>query len=152
MDGMDSIKAEEGLKKILSRDMMSRFAITVKAEESLLKAAHLMTRFKISGLPVVSVTGKIVGIVTSTDLFRVIKESLQDKKQPGVKRYLVSAIMSQNVFTVKEDTTLFDIISVVNARNIHTLPVLRGDEIIGVIGRRDILYAYYNLVHEAGEE
>jgi len=137
---------KKSLETILAKDLMSKFAITISKDAFLAEAADLMIRFKISGLPVLSLEGKIVGIVTATDLFRIMGETAghpADRSNPKV-----CEVMTEKVCTIRMDCSLLDIIRVMCDKNIHTLPVVEGDQILGIIGRRDVLYHYYKLMHE----
>jgi acetoin utilization protein AcuB len=56
--------------------VMTREVITVTPETSLAATARLMLENKISGLPVVAAEGRVVGVVTESDIFRVLVERL----------------------------------------------------------------------------
>ena len=145
----DMKKVEARLKAVKAKEIMSRFAITIKENETVTNLAHLMMRFKISGVPVVSKNDEICGIVTATDLFSLMKDivkSMNDGK--NLENYpdtQVSSLMAKDVVTITEETTLYEIMQIMCTKNIHTLPVMviSKKEIIGVIGRRDILNAFY---------
>lgn len=64
------------LAKLRISDFMSRTLITIAPETSVVEAARLMLAHKISGLPVVDAHGALRGIITETDLFRVMVEKL----------------------------------------------------------------------------
>lgn len=64
------------LAKLRISDFMSRTLITIAPETSVVEAARLMLAHKISGLPVVDDHGQLRGIITETDLFRVMVEKL----------------------------------------------------------------------------
>ena len=149
MDGLDIKKMEQKLRSVKAKDIMSRFAITIKESETVMNLAHLMMRFKISGVPVTDKNGAICGITTATDLFNLMKNVVRDiDKGDGSNNYpdmKVDALMTKDVVTITEETSLYEIMKIMCERNIHTLPVmvLSKKEIIGVIGRRDILNAFY---------
>jgi acetoin utilization protein AcuB len=67
----------------LLRDIMTRDVVTVTEYTALEEAARIMADHKISSLPVMR-NGKLVGIVTETDLFRVFLELL-GAREPGVR-------------------------------------------------------------------
>ncbi|MFC1754597.1 CBS domain-containing protein [Thermoproteota archaeon] len=141
-------RGEKKLKKLKARDIMSKFAITVREDMRLVEVAHLMMRFKISGLPVISKEGKIVGIITATDLFRTMGEATQESLSSGSlsdRSKPTSEVMTREVCTVEKEATLSEIILTMCTKNIHTLPVVEGDEIIGIIGRRDVINSFYSL-------
>jgi len=140
---------EQRLKSVKAKDIMSRFAITIKENETVMNLAHLMMRFKISGVPVLDKNGGVCGIMTATDLFNLMKNVVKDidtgnvsTNYPDLK---VNALMTEDVVTITEETSLYEIMKIMCEKNIHTLPVmvLSRKEIIGVIGRRDILNAFY---------
>ena len=146
---IDIKKVEGKLKAIKAKEIMSRFAITIKENETVTNLAHLMMRFKISGVPVVSKNGEICGIVTATDLFNLMKNVVKKMGEGvNVENYpdmQISGLMTKDVVTITEETSLYDIMKIMCERNIHTLPVMviSKKDIIGVIGRRDILNAFY---------
>ncbi len=51
----------------------------------------------------------------------------------------VSDIFTREVVTVSEETPIEDIATIMAEQHIHTLPVLRGETLVGVIGKRDII-------------
>ncbi|MBZ0301018.1 MAG: CBS domain-containing protein [Anaerolineae bacterium] len=55
--------------------VMSRKVLTVKPESSIIDAAQVMLEHKVSGLPVLDATGKLVGILTESDIFRMLVKS-----------------------------------------------------------------------------
>ena len=55
--------------------VMTHKVVTVKAEDSILEAARLMLEHKISGLPVVNAQGTLTGILTESDIFKMLVES-----------------------------------------------------------------------------
>ena len=76
MPGKNIEQLEEKLKSIKAQDVMSKFAITIKDSQTVTELAHLMMRFKISGVPVVSKNGEICGIVTATNLFDLMRKTI----------------------------------------------------------------------------
>ena len=149
MANLDIKKMEQRLESIKAKDIMSRFAITIQENETVMNLAHLMMRFKISGVPVTNKNGEICGISTATDLFNLMKKIINDiDKESSLDDYLemtVGMLMTKDVVTITEETTLFEIMKIMCVKNIHTLPVMviSKKEIVGVIGRRDILNAFY---------
>jgi acetoin utilization protein AcuB len=63
------------LSKVTLKELMTTPVITVSPETPVQEAARIMAEEKIGGLPVVQ-AGKVVGIITETDLFRVLLELL----------------------------------------------------------------------------
>lgn len=60
------------LSEIKVKDIMSRKVVTVSIEDTVEKAAVVMEEKKIGGIPVVDAEKKCVGIITNTDVFKVL--------------------------------------------------------------------------------
>jgi CBS domain-containing protein len=56
----------------VAADLMTTDLITVKPDVSLLDASRIMLDHSISSLPVVDDSGKLVGIITKSDLVRAV--------------------------------------------------------------------------------
>ncbi len=139
---------EEKLKRIKAADIMSRYAITASEDATIENIAHLMMRFKISGIPVINRDKKVVGIITATDLFKLMGKMTTDIERGVSLNYSqlsADTLMTKEVMLITSETSLFEIIKIMTEKNIHTLPVVVIDkqEIVGVIGRRDVINACY---------
>lgn len=152
---IDLKRLEKNLKKIKAKDIMSKFAITVNENTTVIDLAHLLMRFKISGVPVINAFSNISGVVTATDLFHnmenVITEIESIDSSLNHVDIPVSDIMTRDVFSVEEETTLFEIIKIMCSKRIHTLPVIKDGKILGIIGRRDVLNASYVTANKSDE-
>ena len=51
----------------------------------------------------------------------------------------VGDIFSKDTITVQEDSTIAEIATIMSEKHIHTLPVLKDDTLVGVIGKKDII-------------
>lgn len=141
-----------------AKDIMSKQVITVHPETTISELAKILTTNNINGAPVVDSTGKIVGIVTENDLvFQKKKvhlptmltvldafffmESPENLKNEMLKisGSTVADIYTQPAITITEDTQLEEIATTMSEQNIHTLPVMHGSTIVGIIGKRDII-------------
>lgn len=60
------------LAKLKIGEIMTAHPLTIAAEETIGEAARLMLEKKISGLPVVDQAGHLVGIITESDIFRLV--------------------------------------------------------------------------------
>ena len=89
---------------------------------------------KSAGTALVMSGDKLVGIFSERDVIR--KVYLQDKCSKATK---VSEIMSTKLTTVKADTTLESCMEMMTEKHIRHLPVMSGDQVIGVISIGDIV-------------
>lgn len=69
--------------KLKVKDFMTKTVVTVPAGASLGEVANLMLKYKISGIPVVDQVGHLVGMVTESDLFRMmVRQEWAEEKAP----------------------------------------------------------------------
>ena len=97
------------LPDLTAADIMSKFPVTIGEDVLLSAAAELMMRFKISGMPVMSLSGKLTGIITATDLFRIMgqeEERVASGGESSVGILRISEVMSRNVETIQKTTNL----------------------------------------------
>ena len=143
---------------IKAQDMMTSDVITVKDSMSVRELAKLLSAKKISGAPVVDAQGKLVGIVTESDLIDQTKRvhiptvmalfdsflflENPDRLEKDLKKMAASTvgdICSKEIVRVERETPLDELATFMSEKNVHTLPVMDGDSIVGVIGKSDII-------------
>jgi CBS domain-containing protein len=129
---------------------MSSPVITVDAQTSVKEAAERLIAHHISGMPVVSVNGDLVGIVTEADLlhkesgqlsgglFSFVQRSGDARKAEGL---VVADVMTSPVVTVTESTSVREIARLMTRRRINRVPVVRDGEVVGIVSRADVLRA-----------
>ena len=71
------------ISKVKIKDVMTKKVITVNADVPIEEAARIMADKKIGGLPVVS-SDKVVGMITETDLFKILLE-LMGARQKAIR-------------------------------------------------------------------
>ena len=151
-----------------ARDIMTGDPLTVLPETPLEAVAALMAERSVSGLPVVDAAGKLVGLVTDGDLMRRL--SAKEDKPASFFAALLGAnadqaiayarahgrrvrdVMSTNLATVTEDATVEEVAHILETRRIRRVPVLRGEQLAGVVSRADLLRAVMAPVSSGAEE
>jgi CBS domain-containing protein len=116
-------------------DIMTKNPITVPDSGLLPKAARVMLENKITAIPVVNEKREMVGIITTSDIFRFILAELPDLKED----LCVKEFMNSNVVTVEPETSLLEAHRLMGTERIRTLPVLENDELKGIVTRTDLL-------------
>jgi IMP dehydrogenase len=102
--------------------------VTVGPEQKLAAAVELMRRHEISGLPVVTADGRPVGILTNRDI-----RFERNLDQP------VSAMMTKQLITIGEGTTLEAAKGLLHKNRIEKLLVIGGDGLLkGLVTIKDI--------------
>ncbi|GBD95785.1 MAG TPA: CBS domain-containing protein [Nitrospirae bacterium] len=149
-----------------AKDIMTKDVVTIHPEATVEELARLLIEHKISGVPVVNNEKKLVGIVTENDLIRKNKRfhiptviRLFDayillgsgKAEEEIKKMAattVNEIYTQKVVSITEETSLEDIATIMAEQHIHLLPVLSSDNVVGIVGKADVVRA---LTYEASK-
>ncbi len=146
-----------------AKDIMTAEILTVTPKTSVSELAELFTTHNINGVPVVDDEGKLLGVVTENDLIYQKKkvhiptvinildsviylESPEKMKQEMQKitGVTVEDIYTSDVVTIDKETPIEEIATIMAEKNIHTLPVLDNGNLIGVIGKGDIIKTLIN--------
>lgn len=141
-----------------ARDIMTKDVVTVTPDTEITQAAKLLLDNHFNGLPVVDERGKLIGIICQDDLIiqqkRLPLPSLftffdglipltsyrsLEKEVEKIVATTVSRAMTMDPITIDPDASLEDIATLMVNNNIHTLPVLDGGRLVGIIGKEDIL-------------
>jgi len=113
---------------MIAKEIMTTDIISVEPTMTVRKLAMTLIKNQISGAPVTGKNGKIVGIVSEADLVA--------KKGKDVK-----TIMSKKVISVAEETPVEEIAQLMTRHKIKRLPVMKGDKVVGIVSRADIVNA-----------
>ncbi|MCS7011405.1 MAG: CBS and ACT domain-containing protein [Anaerolineales bacterium] len=123
--------------------------ITVSPDMPVPEALALMQREKIRHAPVVK-KGKMVGIVTKNDLMNASPSKATTLSVWEVNYLLnkikVEDVMTHNVITVTEDTPIEEAARIMADNKISCLPVMRGEELAGIITESDIFKLFLELL------
>jgi CBS domain-containing protein len=119
-----------------AKDIMTRDIITVSPTMPIRALAMTLIKNQISGAPVAGKNGKIVGVVSEADIVA--------KKGKDVK-----SIMSKKIISVGEDTAVEEIARLMTTQKIKRVPVMRGDNVVGIVSRADIVSAIARGEHVA---
>ncbi len=141
------------------RDIMSKKVTTVPQSATLLDAAKILSEHNISGAPVVTGDGTLVGVISEKDLFKALYPSHAEfYDSPGVWIDLdqleektaesadkpVADMMTKEVVTVNPDASLMQVGSIMLVRGIHRVIVVgQKNGIEGIVTRKDI---YQNIL------
>jgi CBS domain-containing protein len=118
----------------ISSLLKSRGSIwTVAPDNTVLDALHILAERNIGVVPVVE-DGKLVGIFSERDYARRVILLGRTSKDTQV-----SQVMTENVVTVNPDDNIEDCMKIVVNKGFRHLPVVEGDELIGVISANDLL-------------
>lgn len=138
------------------KEVMTKNVITIGPKASLKELAGLIKKHRINGVPVVDEAGALVGIVTMTDMLKILHDIYYwdelEKVKPGLgvkdgleeekEKATVGEKMSTSLRTLKEDDDIEKALKLMCRYNVHTIPITKDRKLIGVIGATDVVHIY----------
>jgi CBS domain-containing protein len=143
---------------VKATDIMSSPAITVGPETPIAQIATLLSRHRISAVPVVE-AGRLVGLVSEADLLHRYEIGTDaSARAPSGWRWLLGrdstpaeytkshavrarGVMTRDVIAIGADAPIDEIVALLDKRNVKRVPVVRGAEVIGIVSRADVVRA-----------
>lgn len=115
-----------------AKNLMNKDIPTIYWETNVGKICGLLTRKKISGLPVIDNKGKLVGFVSERDTIATVnsKNFLQKKAKD---------IMAKQVVFVEENASIDEVMSILAEKQYRHIPVTRNGKVVGMISRKKIV-------------
>jgi CBS domain-containing protein len=117
---------------VLVKEMMDKKVISVSADTGLKRICQLLTKHKISGIPVVNSKKELLGFVSERDIIAAVPKTNFYEK--AAKDIMVKKL------TIVEDTTSLNEVSLIFSNEpFRHLPVIRKGKLVGIISRLDII-------------
>jgi CBS-domain-containing membrane protein len=143
-----------------TRDIMTKEVISIGPEASVTEAAGLLDQHRISGLPVVAKDGSLLGVITQSDL---VQRARNLELPPAVNLFdvrffletpshflkrlekmlggTVKEVMTGKAITITPQTPVAEVASLMARKKVHTLPVVEGGKLVGIVGKIDLIRA-----------
>jgi len=118
---------------ILVRDVMTKQPRVVRRDTSVQEVVATMNKFDISSIIVVQ-EKRPVGIITHKD---IISKIVQPRIPPDAVKAL--EIMSTPIVTINEDASIEEAARLMAKKRIKKLPVVRDDELVGILTSADLV-------------
>lgn len=138
---------------------MTKEVITISKNDTVEKCANLLSRYELSGLPVVDNEGYIEGIITEADLIKhntkvevpafleilggIIYLDNPNKYLENVKKsmgHFVQTVMTEEVVTVIEDEEVEAAANILVSKKVNRLPVVDvTGKLSGIVSRKDVM-------------
>jgi CBS-domain-containing membrane protein len=140
-----------------AQDIMTRQVITVRADTAVDDIAHLLGQRHIGSVPVIDEEGRVVGIVSESDLFlkpagipfSAVKLPTLFKKwvDPArlaeiyaeAHRHMAADVMTREVVCVDVEDEIGHVAWLMAQRDLKHMPVLREGKLAGMITRADVI-------------
>ena len=157
------------MQRLTARDIMTPEVVTVSRKASLREIGEMLVNCKISGVPVVDEGGKIVGIVSETDLLdetkrrAVLPKAALFGMSPAEVDDLMKAhgdglaltagdVMTKEVVTAREDAPVSRLAAMLLNMRINRIPICRDGRPVGIVSREDLLRALLTVTAEDSVE
>ncbi len=145
-----------------AKDIMTKDVITIRSEATVEELARLLIEHRISGVPVVNDENRIEGIVTENDLIRknkrlhiptvirlfdaylMVGSKSMEKEIKNMAATTVDEICTREVVSIKEETSLDEIATIMAEQHTHLLPVLSDGAVVGIVGKADVVRSMTN--------
>ena len=143
---------------LTAKQLMTNKVITVTGTTPVRELAKILLENNISGAPVLDDHDKLVGVVTESDLIDQNKKvhiptvltildsfiflespNKMEKELKKMAGTTVEDIFAHEVISVQKGTPLDEVATLMAEKNVHTLPVMDGEKLVGVIGKSDII-------------
>ena len=135
---------------MLVNERMTRNPITVREETSLYDALKIMHENKVRRLPVLNKQGKLVGIVSEKDLLYASPSPATSLSVWEINyltaKITVRELMTKKVITICEDCPLEEAARIMVDNKIGGLPVMRGDQLVGIVTETDLFKVFLELL------
>jgi CBS domain-containing protein len=138
-----------------ARDVMTKDIVTVSPEATVGEIAALLVTHRIGAVPVVSAEGRLVGIVSQTDLVHRSETGTEKRRKwwleafadPDIKaqQYVKSHghkaedVMTRHVVSVSESASLAEVADVLDTHSVRQVPVVSEGRLAGMISRADLV-------------
>lgn len=135
------------LREVKLEEVMSDHVVTIELEDSFSHVEEQMRQHMVRHLPVVNMTGKVVGIITERDLFRIQSPRVKpDGTQYYLKetldKYILANCMTKNPFTLRQEETLDQAILAMAEKKYGCIPVVDDNGLLkGIMTQLDIIRA-----------
>lgn len=144
-------------RSMTTREVMTAPVVAVRPESPLDEVAERMARARVSGVPVVDASERVVGVVSEADFLSrmsdaagrsflgVIARCLRGKGCPAAsfRGRTAADIMSSPPVTVLEDTPITEVAALMTASHVNRVPVVsRQGRLVGIVSRADLIRAH----------
>lgn len=135
---------------MLVAERMTHPVLTIYADIPVQDALAMMKKDKVHRYPVVDKNGKLIGIVTESDLMNASPSEATTLSVWEISSLLakitVERVMRREVISVSEDTTIESAARIMADSSIGGLPVLRDNKLVGIITESDIFHVFLEML------
>jgi CBS domain-containing protein len=122
-------------------DLMQTPVLTARIHHTLAEAVQVMADAHISGMPVVDRSGRVIGVVTSTDILEAEADAGVGRRDELLEETAVADIMTPRPLLIPADADVHEAAQQMLYSEVHRLFVEADGKLAGVISQTDIVGA-----------
>lgn len=115
------------------KSIMTTEVISITPETPIYEALHLLTRHKISGIPVINEEEEVLGVLSEKDVLKILFDKNLEVKS------ITEDYMSRNVICFTEEDSAIDVCKFFVRSHIRRVPIIRHNKLVGIVSRADII-------------
>jgi CBS domain-containing protein len=129
------VRAPSVYTALTAKDVMQRPVMAATPQATLRDVAIQLVANEFSGMPVAALDGRVVGVVTESDIVRTLVEGKR------LENLTATDVMTGPPITVDVNTSIEVVMKKLEDYRIVRVPVTDGEVLVGIISRRDIIKA-----------
>lgn len=142
-------------------DIMTSNPVTIQVDKKLRDALEIMESHNIKHLPVLSRNKHVVGVVSDRDCRHALNSPFSERvywQEDTLNSVDIRTLMTAAPIVIEPQESALEAARLMLTHNIGCLPVMRGETLVGIITRTDLLIAfmnmhrYYERYHSSGSE
>ena len=130
-----AVKATTTSTSVTAKDIMEKPVLAATPLASLRDVATQLVTNEFSGMPVAASDGRVVGVVTESDIVRALIEGKR------LENLTAGEVMTGPPITVDVDAPIEKVMKKLEENRIVRVPVTNQDKLVGIIARRDVIRA-----------
>jgi len=130
-----AVKRAVAPTSVTAQDIMVQPVLAATPLASLRDVATQLVTNEFSGMPVAAPDGRVVGVVTESDVVRTLIEGKR------LENLTAGEVMSGPPITVDVGTPIAEVMKKLEDNRIVRVPVTDQDKLVGIISRRDVIRA-----------
>ena len=148
---------------------MTRSPFSLRPSDSIKTVLDTLAERKISGCPVVDSKGRVLGVITQTDILRIIdvhsgiqkpgtdlfslvlasiRSESYDSMKTALKKVMnlkIRDFMAKDVVSIDHEEDIYTAARLMNKHDVDRLPVVRNSKLVGILTRWDVIRALEKL-------
>ena len=129
------MRASSVYTSLTAKDVMQRPVLAATPQAALRDVAIQLVANEISGMPVAAPDGRVVGVITESDVVRTLVEGKR------LENLTATDVMTGPPVAVDINTPMEEVMKKLEDYRIVRVPVTDGDVLVGIVSRRDIIKA-----------